>query len=71
MSAYEATLAVIDVLTGLGIPYVLARSYASNSYGVDRSTMDADFVVELGEGGPLRTPRPSTHRDSLRSPDGF
>ena len=49
MSGNDATLAVIDALLALGIPYMLVGSYASNSYGIERSTLDADFVVELGD----------------------
>ncbi len=48
MSGNDATLAVIDAMMSLAIPYVLVGSYASNVYGVDRATQDADFVVELG-----------------------
>ena len=49
MSGNDATLAVIDALVALDINYMIVGSYASNSYGIDRSTLDADFVVELGE----------------------
>ena len=42
----EATLAVIDALETLGIPYMLVGSLSSNAYGIPRSTHDADFVVE-------------------------
>ena len=50
MTGNEATLAVIDALEACSIPYLLVGSYSSNVYGVERSTQDADFVVELGEG---------------------
>lgn len=33
-----------------GIPYLLAGSFASNVYGIPRSTKDADFVVQLHGG---------------------
>jgi len=46
----EALLTVIDALNELGIPYALVGSYASNFYGVPRSTQDADFVVQIKEG---------------------
>jgi hypothetical protein len=49
MTGNEATLAVIDALDASSIPYMLVGSYASNVYGVERSTQDADFVVELAE----------------------
>jgi hypothetical protein len=49
MTGEEATVAVIDALNELAIPYMLVGSFASNRYGIPRSTKDADFVVELGE----------------------
>lgn len=42
----EATLAVIDALETLAIPYMLVGSLSSNVYGIPRSTHDADFVIE-------------------------
>jgi len=54
MNAEAATLAVIDALEAVGVPYMLVGSFASNYYGIPRSTQDADFVVELG-GTPIRT----------------
>lgn len=42
----EATLAIIDALETLGIPYMLVGSLSSNVYGIPRSTHDADFVIE-------------------------
>ena len=50
MTDNEALLTVIDALNGLGIPYTLVGSYASNLYGSPRSTQDADFVVQVNEG---------------------
>ena len=44
----QIVLRVIDALERLDIPYMLVGSYASNSYGVARSTQDADFVISLG-----------------------
>lgn len=49
MTGNEATLAVIEALESLSIPYVLVGSYASNVYGVDRATGDSDLVIEPGE----------------------
>jgi len=43
----EATVAVIETLSSLGIPYMLVGSLASNYYGIPRSTQDADFVIQL------------------------
>jgi hypothetical protein len=47
MTGEEATLAVIDALNDLSIPYMLVGSLSSNHYAIPRSTQDADFVVEL------------------------
>jgi hypothetical protein len=47
MTGDEATLAVIEALEGLGIPYMVVGSFSSNVYGIPRSTQDADFVVQL------------------------
>src|SRR3954447_15899281 len=49
MNEDEATLAIIDVLEAVGIPYMVVGSLSSNYYGVPRSTQDADFVVQIGE----------------------
>lgn len=46
MTGNEATLAVIDALEALAIPYMLVGSLSSNVYGIPRSTHDADFVIE-------------------------
>lgn len=51
MNSDEATVAVIDALQTLGIPYILVGSLASNLYGIPRSTNDADFSVQVGAGG--------------------
>src|SRR4051812_14194147 len=48
MTANEAVHRIIQALDALSIPYVLVGSFASNVYGVDRATKDADLVVELG-----------------------
>lgn len=54
----EATLAVIDALETLGIPYMVVGSLSSNVYGIPRSTHDADFVIE---GAPELLPRLAAH----------
>ena len=41
MNSYEATVAVIDALQALDVPYILVGSLASNLYGIPRSTKDA------------------------------
>jgi hypothetical protein len=50
MDSDEAAGAVIDALNGLGVPYMLVGSFASNFYGVPRATQDADFVLQVGPG---------------------
>lgn len=47
MTGNEATLAVIDALEALEIPYMLVGSFSSNLYGIPRSTEDADFVIQV------------------------
>jgi hypothetical protein len=46
-SSAEVTRTVIDALETLGIHYMLAGSFSSNTWGIPRSTKDADFVVIL------------------------
>ena len=48
MTANEIVLRVIEVLGQQSIPYMLVGSYSSNTFGIGRSTQDADFVVEFG-----------------------
>jgi hypothetical protein len=45
MTGEEATLAVIEALDHVGVPYMLVGSFSSNAYGVVRATKDADIVV--------------------------
>jgi hypothetical protein len=44
--------AVLTALEQLGIAYMVVGSFASNYYGVPRSTQDADLVVVLGDHSP-------------------
>lgn len=53
MNSLEATAAVVDALEQFGIPYLLVGAFASNAYGIARSTKDVDFVVSL-QSGDLR-----------------
>ena len=39
-------LRIVDALDAGKIPYLLAGSFASNVYGIPRSTKDADFVIQ-------------------------
>lgn len=41
------TLQVAVALSVSGTPYLLSGSFASNYYGIPRSTKDADFIVQL------------------------
>jgi predicted nucleotidyltransferase len=44
------TLEVAEALTAAGVAYALVGSFASNYYGIPRSTKDADFVIQLATG---------------------
>jgi hypothetical protein len=44
------TLRVVDALNACKVPYLLAGSFASNYYGIPRSTQDADFVLQHAGG---------------------
>jgi hypothetical protein len=46
MKGNEAVVVVVGALEKLSIDYMITGSFASNVYGVPRSTKDADFIVE-------------------------
>jgi len=46
----SCTLQIVDALDACGIPYLLSGSFASNVYGIPRSTKDADFVIQSSRG---------------------
>ena len=48
MNEVGAVTAMIDALNSAGIPFMLVGSLSTNAYGIERSTKDADFVVQLG-----------------------
>jgi hypothetical protein len=51
MTAEESlTLRVADALAAGAVPWLLTGSFASNYYGIPRSTKDADFVIQLKGG---------------------
>jgi hypothetical protein len=54
MNDSEAVVAVIEALRSHEIPYMVVGSYSSNYYGIDRSSQDADFVIELGSASLIR-----------------
>jgi len=48
MTAGESiTLRVAEALEACRIPFILSGSFASNYYGIPRSTRDADFVLHM------------------------
>src|SRR4051812_32857926 len=44
MSGNAALLLVIEALDAMGIDHVVVGSYASNTYGIERSTVGADLA---------------------------
>ena len=50
MKTEQIVRRVLDSLDSVGIRYVLVGSFASNVYGVVRSTLDADIVVQTAPG---------------------
>jgi len=54
MNLREGLAHVIAGLNDLSIPYMVVGSFSTNFYGIPRSTHDADFVAELGEGDLAR-----------------
>ena len=50
MNSNDAVIAVVDVLNGANVAYMLVGAYSCNVYGVPRATRDADFVVQLDAG---------------------
>jgi hypothetical protein len=50
MTGNEAVVIVVEALESCEVPYMLVGSYSSNIYGSDRSTQDADFVIQLAHG---------------------
>jgi hypothetical protein len=40
---------VLQTLERLGVPYVIIGAFAGTSYGVTRTTLDVDIVVDLNE----------------------
>lgn len=50
ISSESVMVRVADALEASGIPYLLTGSFASNYYGIPRSTEDADFVLQSSGG---------------------
>jgi hypothetical protein len=48
---------VVDLLDQVGIPYMVAGSFASNIHGIPRMTQDADLVIDAGERAALQLVR--------------
>ncbi len=53
MTPHPAVEQMIDALNAEGLPYMLVGSLSSMFYGIPRSTVDADFVIQVGD-KPLR-----------------
>lgn len=53
MTSQEAVQAIVDKCTELNIPFMIVGALSSNYHGIERSTKDADLVVELN-GDQLR-----------------
>lgn len=54
MTPHPAVEQVIDALNAEGLPYMLVGSLSSMFYGIPRSTVDADFVIQLSD-RPLKS----------------
>lgn len=46
MNTPESVIAAIHVLNALDVPYLIVGSLSSNIYGIPRSTVDADIVIQ-------------------------
>lgn len=57
MTQEEVIGRVVEILVGLGVPYMVAGSFASNLHGVPRMTQDADIVIDADEQTALRLVR--------------
>jgi len=53
----EAIGRVVEALVRLGIPYMVAGSFASNLHGVPRMTQDADLVIDVDDATVVRLVR--------------
>lgn len=49
MTSNAIVARVIATLEAHNIPHMLVGAYSVNAYGIERSTQDADFVIELGD----------------------
>ena len=47
MSVESLTFEVARTLGEAGVGYMMVGSFASNQYGIPRSTKDADFVIDV------------------------
>lgn len=46
MTGTEACGKLLDAMEAAGVEYMVTGAFASNAYGIPRSTKDADFVVD-------------------------
>ena len=49
MKSDASVLTIIEVINRLALPYMVTGSLASNTYGIERATKDADFVLQSAE----------------------
>lgn len=49
MDSEEIVVRAVAALEDSGVDYMLVGSFATNVYGLNRNTMDVDFVVQLGD----------------------
>ncbi|MFL5329270.1 MAG: nucleotidyltransferase [Gemmataceae bacterium] len=54
MTSDEAIVKVIQTLESLGIPYMLVGSLSSSTYGMPRSSQDADVLVSFENNAVVR-----------------
>ena len=46
MKSDDSVIKFIEIANQLGLRYMVTGSLASNVYGIERATVDADFVVQ-------------------------
>src|SRR5262245_48906714 len=47
MTSEDAVRRIVEGLDQLGVPFMVVGSLSSSYHGIERSTKDADFVVQL------------------------
>lgn len=67
MKVQEVVRRVLEALDAAAIPYVIVGSFASNIYGIVRSTKDADIVIQAAP-GQFKSLMSSLGPDFVRDP---